>query len=597
MKVPTASIDQLRAWRERVGQVYLTGISIGIPAIGAVWVVSRWPAPLDSALLVTLASWLGFLLLRRFASGRVQATALVALMLVTGAAASASFGLSAGPSLAMGSAVIVGAAVFGRKVGLGVLAGGVLVLLVMGALAASNGLSHVRLDATDPHRFSNWLRIAIFFTMNFGMLLVAVTGLIDQLEAAWRASEEAARRVRLEHEQRVQADAQRRAAEERANQAQRLEAIGRLAGGVAHDFNNLLVVIMAWADLLPNAKTDAQRKEGIDAIRQASAQAAQLTRQLLSFARREVVRPTAVDLDAVVASALKSLRRLLPDDVSLEHRPSTAGVARALVDEGQLGQVLFNLAANARDAMPSGGALTLSTTVLAPHEAPAEAPSRDASWAALTVADTGVGMDEATRARAFEPFFSTKERGRGTGLGLASVFGVVTQANGWVKVDSAPGRGTRITVAFPLAPVELEAPVLAAAPPSDMPRARVLLAEDDPAVRVAMARALREAGLEVLEAGDVDEALTLARRFSEPIHLLLTDGVMPGTATHVLLDGFKKLFPSAPVLVCSGYVEEELLRRGIAEGAVPVLSKPFTSEALVARVRELLAARPPEGAA
>lgn len=287
---------------------------------------------------------------------------------------------------------------------------------------------------------------------------------------------------------------------------------------------------------------------------------------------------------------MKSLRRLLPGDITLDHAPAGPAPCRALVDETQLSQVLFNLAANARDAMPRGGTLTLSTALVAPPDVPPEALGRNTTWATLTVADTGVGMDEVTRARAFEPFFSTKERGRGTGLGLASVLGVVSQAHGWAKVDSAPGQGTRITVAFPEAPAA--APAAEARPAAEGPSApsaaRVLLAEDDRAVRSAMARALRDAGFEVLEARDADEALTVARRFSLPIDLLCTDGVMPGSPTHILIDGFRQLFPSSPVLVCSGYLEEELVRRGIAEGALAVLPKPFAAEVLVARVRALL---------
>jgi signal transduction histidine kinase/CheY-like chemotaxis protein len=590
MSEAPSSVERLSAWRDGMARVYMRGLSFGMPLVILVWLVAHWPPRLDGPLVYLALVWAFFVVMQVVAPRRVQAVALVTMMSLAGIFGAAIFGLSPGPVLAAGSGVILAAATFGRRVGLALLALIFVGNLALGAVASTVGLPTLRADVTDPGQFANWLRLSLFFVVSLGMLLIALTQLFDRMEEAWRATAAAAERERVEHEQRLKAEAERHAVEERSAQAQRLEAIGRLAGGVAHDFNNLLVVIMSWADLLPRVKTDEERREGLDAIRDASAQAAQLTRQLLAYARQDVVNPTAVDVDAFVATTLKSLRRLVPGDVALEHHPS--GGARAVVDQGQLGQVVLNLVSNARDAMPRGGTLTLRTRVVRPPDVPVTAPDPSASYLALEVADTGVGMDETTRVHVFEPFFSTKGRARGTGLGLASVQGIVTQAKGWVAVQSSPGAGSTFTVAFPLAS-QAEAVVSVAAPAAtDAPRAtRVLLVEDEETVRTAMARGLRAAGFETVEARDVEEALGLARRMREPLDLLCTDGVMPGLPTHVLIDGFRKLFPGAPVLLCSGYVEEELLRRGIEEGSVAVLAKPFTAEALVGKVREVMAAK------
>ena len=590
---PASQLERLAAWRDGMARVYMQGLSVGMPVVLLIQAVANWPPSLTPPLVYLSAVWLAFIAMQAVAPRKAQVVALVVMMLAAGILGSTVLGLSPGPVLAAGSGVMLGAARFGRRVGLALLGVLFLSFLGVGSLASQGALPWLRTDVTDPARFSNWLRLGFFILVALGMLLVSLTQLFERMEEAWKATAAAADRERLEQEQRLKAEAERHAAEQRAAQAERLEAIGRLAGGVAHDFNNLLVVIMSWADLLQRARSDEERHEGLEAIRDASSQAAQLTRQLLAYARQEVVNPTAVDVDAVIATTMKSLRRLMPDDIALEHQGS--GGARALVDAGQLGQVLLNLASNARDAMPRGGTLTFRTRVVRPPDVPPGAPDPGAAYLALDVVDTGVGLDEATRARIFEPFFSTKERARGTGLGLASVQGIVTQARGWVAVASKPGAGACFTVALPLAQAAAAAPEVVAPASADAAAktARILLVEDEDSVRETMARALREAGFEPVEARDAEEALELARRARAPLDLLCTDGVMPGLPTHILIDGFRKLFPGAPVLLCSGYVAEELLRRGIAEGSVVMLAKPFTAETLTGKVRDLLAATPP----
>ena len=577
--------DRLAEWRAGVARLYLTGVTVGLPVVIVVWVALR-PAPrLDSALVFVMAAWSAFTLVRFLAPQRWVAPLVVTMLFGAGVVGPFALGLTAGPFLSLMSAIIIGGVLFGRRIALGLLGVAASLVLGIGGLAVAGVLTRISLQATDPAIFANWARTTFFFTLTAGLLLFVLTGLMERMEEAWRATAEAAGRERLEQ-------VQRHLAEERAVTAQRLEAVGRLAGGVAHDFNNLLVIIMTWADMLPTAASEAERLEGIEAIRAASAQAAQLTRQLLTFAKRNVTQPSPVDVDAFCEATVKSLRRLVPDDVKVTFVPSSAPLA--LVDESQLGQVLLNLTVNAGDAMPRGGTLTIRTALVEPPHLPPEAPDPHGRYVALTVDDTGTGMDPATAARVFEPFFTTKGPGHGTGLGLSSVYGIVTQAHGYARVESELGKGSRFTVAFPLAPPGSVA-LRARAPgtTSNGGRHRILLVEDNEAVRATMATALRRAGIEPVEAADAEEALTLARRFRGEFAMLCTDGVMPGLPTHVLIEGFRQLFPAAPVLICSGYVEEDLIGRGIAEGSMSVLPKPFTADALVAKVSELLRPLPP----
>ena len=578
-----AAIDKLDEWRNAISRVYLTGIIAFVPVLLLVWAALKPPPLLDSSFAFIVAVWLAFIALRLFAPPRPQSGLIVLVLLLTAVLGPHFLSLSPGPFLAGTTSVIMAAVTLGRRAGVAVLLVAALGLIVNGVLITTNAVPAVSLAATDPFVAANWARLTVFFSLNAGLLLFLLTGLFNRVEAAWRATAEAAEREAAEQRHRL-------AIEARAVETQRLEAIGRLAGGVAHDFNNQLVVIMTWTDMLKVATSEEDRREGLEAIAQASAQAAQMTRQLLSLAKKSVAHPTALDVDAFLATTTKSLRRLLSEEVALEH---VAGAPpRALVDESQLGQVVLNLAVNAADAMPKGGTLTLTSGLLEPPRVPPEAPDPAARYVTLTVRDTGVGMDEATRARVFEPFFTTKGQGKGTGLGLASVYGIASQAKGFVTVESSPGHGTTFTVGFPVAPADFVSPGVAstAAPRRDV-RHRVLLVEDNQAVRATLATALRNAGIEPVEAPNGDEALVLARRHQGELAMLCTDAVMPGLPTQLLIDGFRQLFPSAPVLVVTGYVEEELVRRGIEEGRVSVLEKPFTAEALVARVNELLAPR------
>ena len=392
---------------------------------------------------------------------------------------------------------------------------------------------------------------------------------------------------------RVRAEAALKDVEDQLRQSQKLEAIGRLAGGIAHDFNNLLTVIGVYVELVLNAMapSDPRRRDAEEAKR-ATLRAAELTHQLLAFSRRQVLKPTVLDLNEVVRDAVKMLRRILVEDIRVE-APLARVPLLVRTDRGQLEQVILNLALNARDAMPDGGTLTLHTDILDVSEEFGRrymgvdvVPGR---YVRLGVSDTGVGMDEATRLRVFEPFFTTKPGGQGTGLGLASVYGIVKQSGGYIWVESQPGAGATFTMYFP--EVDRHAPDAAAG--SMEPRGgseTILIAEDDDSVRGIASRILRSVGYHVLEARNGREALDVAREYRGRIDLLISDVVMPGMGGRELADAARASRPTLRVLFTSGYTDDEILRRGLSDAGLPFLDKPFTIPLLLGKVREVLEA-------
>jgi PAS domain S-box-containing protein len=381
----------------------------------------------------------------------------------------------------------------------------------------------------------------------------------------------------------------RRRLEEQFLQAQKMEAVGRLAGGVAHDFNNLLTVILSYGELLRGRLADPEDLGMVEEITRAVGQAGSLTRQLLAFGRKGVVQPRVLDLGAAVAQTQKMLRRLIGEDVELAVTRAP-GPAPVKADPGQLEQVLLNLAINARDAMPQGGRLTVEVQVVELDGAYAATHLRvrPGAFALLAVSDTGCGMDAATQARAFEPFFTTKGE-KGTGLGLATVYGIVEQAGGHVTVYSEVARGTTFKVYLPLAAAGAEAPEVR--PPAGPPPGgseTVLLAEDEGVVRTLARKVLEGHGYTVLEAGDGREALRLAALHAGPVHLLLTDLVMPGACGREVAERLRDLRPGLRVLYMSGYTDDAVVRHGVLEAEADFLQKPFTPEALARKVREVL---------
>src|SRR5437763_3989386 len=377
-------------------------------------------------------------------------------------------------------------------------------------------------------------------------------------------------------------------------QSQKMEAVGRLAGGVAHDFNNLLTVITSYSDLVLEglAPGDAKRDD-LEQVRKAADGAAALTRQLLAFSRQQVVEPRVVSLNTVVEGLQKILRRVIGEDieVTIALAPDLESVR---ADVGQLEQVLMNLVVNARDAMPTGGRLTVETANVE-HD-PEYARDREAAavrrFAMLAVTDTGCGMDEATKARIFEPFFTTKETGKGTGLGLATVYGIVKQAGGFIWVYSEPGQGTSFKIYLPAVDATAERTTAAATTPAPRGTETVLLVEDAAAVRAVTKQILERQGYTVLEAPDGEAGLRLAQRHRGVIHLLLTDVVMPRVGGRELAEQLARLRPDVKVLYASGYTDDSVVRHGILESGTAYLQKPFSPESLARKVRDVLDAPP-----
>jgi len=370
-------------------------------------------------------------------------------------------------------------------------------------------------------------------------------------------------------------------------QAQRLESIGLLAGGVAHDFNNLLTAVLGNAELLRRSGGGAaETAHLVGEIEDAARRGAELTGQLLAFGQRQALRPRHVRPSAVVRAMRGLLRRLLTEDIALEVDAAAEGVACA--DPGQLGRVLVNLVVNARDAMPRGGTLRVATEDVALDQERGAVPA--GAYVRLAVTDSGVGMDPETVRRIFDPFFSTKGQGRGTGLGLAVVDGIVRQSGGYLGVESAPGLGSTFEVLLPrLEGVEPDEDSTTPLPAAELDRGTVLVAEDEPPVRRVMVRALEGAGYRVLAAADGVEALEAMEASRAPIDLLVTDLVMPRMGGAALADRLRERDPTLRVLFVSGYPDRSAEELGLGRAGTRLLPKPFTPGELVVTVQELLA--------
>ncbi len=383
----------------------------------------------------------------------------------------------------------------------------------------------------------------------------------------------------------------RRELEARIRQSQKMEAIGRLASGVAHDFNNLITVITGYSDLLANCLgTGHAALEFVDEIRKAGERAASLTRQLLAFSRKQVFAPAALDVNLVVASMDKMLRRLIEQNIELSTRLDPA-LRPIKADPGQIEQIVMNLALNARDAMPQGGKLIIETATVELDESyvGAHPEARTGRHVMLAVSDTGVGMDADTQHRIFEPFFTTKHPGKGTGLGLSTVYGITKQMGGHIRCESEPGRGTTFRLFLPQIEEPLRLPEL---PPTlaEAPAGAetILLVDDEPALRSLARHVLEMKGYRVLEAGNAEQALKIGESHRGPIHLLVTDVIMPGQSGPRLAAQLSALRPSLQVLFLSGYSDDAIVHHGVLDSRRPFLQKPFTPEMLTQKVREVL---------
>ncbi|HWP84196.1 MAG TPA: ATP-binding protein [Terriglobia bacterium] len=386
----------------------------------------------------------------------------------------------------------------------------------------------------------------------------------------------------------VQDETERQLLENHFHQNQRMEAMGRLAGGIAHDFNNLLGVILGYTDLmLESVGTDEVARSRLEQIRKAGRSAANLTRQLLAFSRRQSLQPKVLDINEVLSSMEEILRRLLGEDIELLLFPAK-DLGRTKVDPGQLEQIILNLAANAREAMPTGGTLTIDTANTAFDDSyvkmhPGTVPG---PYVMMAISDTGVGMDAATQARVFEPFFTTKQQG--AGLGLATVYGIVKQSGGFIWVYSEPRKGTTFKVYFPRVYESKESWSEAAAPPLRGGTETLLVVEDSDALRALFREFLESGGYQVLDASNGVEALRIAQQSQSPIHALVTDVVMPQMSGRQLAEQLHRFRPGIKVLYVSGYTNNVIAKRWVVEEGVELLFKPFTKEALLQKIRQVL---------
>ncbi len=384
---------------------------------------------------------------------------------------------------------------------------------------------------------------------------------------------------------------ERKSLEAQLLQAQKMESVGRLAGGVAHDFNNLLTAILGYSDLaLDMLPEDVPGREELHEIQQSAKRATNLTRQLLAFGRKQIISPQALNLNTLIVDMDRLLRRVIGEDIDLITRPAPdLGLVNA--DPHQLEQVLINLAVNARDAMPDGGKLSITTTNITLEDAYTrqQVDVRAGSYIALTVRDTGIGMDETVKSHIFEPFFTTKEVGRGTGLGLATCYGIVTQHGGHIQVASALGRGTSFTIYLPRAANTVEEP-RPSEPAPVLPQGgeTILLVEDEKAVRDLAARVLTRLGYSVLEAANGSEALRVAAHYAGAIQLLLTDVVLPELGGKQVADRLVLARPEIKVLFMSGYTDSMIVHHNRLDEGVMFLPKPFSPTALAQKVRAVL---------
>jgi signal transduction histidine kinase len=563
-----------RAWREQLlltvshwSAVFggIIALGVAIRAVGSNFVDVRHPA--FAIMLVTYSAIVAI----RFSPGlpyRVRAIVLSGAGFASAACAVVLRGLAAAPVLLLGLSVLIAALFLGRAWMIGS-------LILLGATVGIIG-------RPEPvATFSPWSS-ALDIVCVAGVLTVLVHFVVSRLERTLQESSEALERLRAEQALRQHTQSELTRAHATLQQTQKLDAVGRLAGGVAHDFNNTLQIVLGWIELLRTETHPQQLQEGLEQIRIAAERSRVLTRQLLAFSRPELCSPTSVSLQTFLPSLVKSYRRLLPDDILfVAHTDRELSI---VMDESHLTQVLLNVVLNARDAMPTGGTLTLTSTFTPRSSLPATVTGFEEGAVEIEVTDTGTGMDEETLNRVFEPFFTTKGT-RGTGLGLSTVYGVVQQAHGAIDITSELGKGTSVKLFFP--PLTRTADSRPApGPPTSRPAVgqAVLLAEDDRDVRSTLARALTEAGHRVVEVGDVESGRVVVRERGAEFAILVTDGIMPGGSTRQLIDDFLTIRPDGRVVVCSGYIDDELSVRDLNAPVFEFVQKPFSPSELVARL-------------
>jgi signal transduction histidine kinase/ActR/RegA family two-component response regulator len=586
--------DTLQLLRTRVLLVALNVLAVAMPLVCVFLVWQAYQAASLTPLTIILCSWSlvfpALRLTRPWFSFRASSLSLLGVLLVSAAMVASRGGFTVGSLSVSVLLVMLATLFFGRPGAVAALVAVVLVIAGIGVLVVHGYLPPIARELWDPVNAAVWVRQTLIMAL-LGLVLAAtelyvVERLAHQVEVhRTLAAREREQRLALERAERERVQAQRA-----LEQSRRIEALARMAGGVAHDFNNALTVIIGGAEMAKLRRESPQEvEECLDEVLRAAGGAADLSRRLMMLGRQHISTPRPTSIAVLLNRLEAPIRRILPDDVQLV--VNTAGKDRtALVDETELERALLNLALNARDAMPRGGTLTIA----ARSEDVAGTPDLDdGRYVSISVSDTGQGMDRETLDRIFDPFFTTKGDKGGTGLGLATVYAFAKESRGAVEATSTPGSGTTFTLMLPeSAAARPPAPLSAAQTPmaSLTGGERVLVVEDRPDVRAGMARILSHYGFSVSETSNGDAAL---RKLSdgETFALMCIDGVMAGLQTATVIERAKEVAPSMPVLVCSGHVQEELLRRGISTGRYAFLAKPFSAQQLLASVMHVLGSR------
>jgi signal transduction histidine kinase/CheY-like chemotaxis protein len=564
-------------WTARLGGV--------IAAVLVLTVLLRSPTRLrEPGIVLMLASYAGLVALRHAPSVpyRLRAIGFCSLCFSTGVAALSSLGVLPGPTLVCAFVVIT------ARLFLGTPAMIVSLVLTTAAVVLADLPRSALPGWEEQLGVWFWVREATGYSMATASIAMVVAHVVTKIEQSSLATAEALRRSSAAEADRERAREALLETEQALLRSQKLEAVGRLAAGVGHDFNNTLQVMLSWTSLLRDEPDEHDLAEGLDAIEKAALQGRELTQRLLAFGRRDVRARTRASPAALVHDSARALRRLLPEDIAIE-LDVDPDAPDLLVDPDQLAHVLLNLGVNARDAMPAGGVLRFCVTVLATHDVPDSAAAAIAAreLVRLSVQDSGTGMDAETLAHLFEPFYTTKGE-RGTGLGLATAYSLVQRNGGFVRVESQPGKGSSFHLHFPAQLPGAAAPEPAPPPLRHRDEGVVMLAEDDPDVRGTMARALRSAGYRVIESADAVSAIAQLDQHGSAVDVLCTDGIMPGGGTGRLIEHYLACRPSGQVIVCSGYVQEELLRRDLDAGAYAYLPKPFHTNELLDRIAQLM---------
>lgn len=531
---------------------------------------------IHSVLLIGLlwSSWI---------STRVQSVIILASLASASVAAYLIVGYLPGGAMAAAFVMVLATLLVGRKSFIGLLAAFTLFLAGLTVAVTTgwwSGPAPIDLDPTDP---IIWMRTSFVTVVLWASLGFSVLFVVDTIEQNLSRRRIALDSLKKEVTERRAAEDARRRAEAIAFQSQKLEAVGQLAAGIAHDFNNALVVIQGWNEMRGALDSDEAQREATAAIEQASDRTTQLSRQLLTFARKDLRTPRYLRLDRLVGETAKTLQNLVGAHirVSIESEPDRVIFA----DETQIQQMLFNLVINARDAIEDKGNIRVTVRSADRREAETmESPTAD--WVVLEVADDGCGIDRDSRERIFEPFFTTKEPGLGTGLGLSTVFGIVQQTGGHIEFTSEPGH-TVFSIYLPWASIdEVSSPATAKQTSVSMLDLRVLVLEDDALVRKLIVTVLENNGCDVVACADGDEALALLGDETPSFDVLCSDAVFPGAELGDVLEAFERHSPAAKVLICSGYVRQELAIRKVESGEYAFLSKPFTSAQFAEKIRD-----------